>query len=382
MRILLLGEYSGVHNNLHKALKDNNYEVFLISNGDSYKSFSSDIYIKYEYKKTKNKLIRKPLALYYTILAFSGFKGAIQIFKYVDVIKKMKDYDIVQLINPIFLTDFGPFVNFIVFLYLKKNNKKIFLCALGDDFYWVSYCLKKGFSYSMFDRLSLKTLKYYLGPLFYVYGFLNPFLNKYIVKNVNAVIPGLYDYYASYNQFSKCTSIVPIIIKTGDDLQLSSIQSYPIKIFHGWQKGKETRKGNDIFDKAIKKLIKKYPDKVEYNIVGGLSYDEYIKTFEDADIFIDQCFSQDKGVNALLGMSAGKVVFSGFEPCVKEYYNIDYDPVVNSLPDANQIFENLERLILDTSLIARYSASAKIFIKEFHNSDYVLNKYFKIWRDC
>lgn len=381
MKILLLGEYSGVHNNLSEALKNQGFEVTLISDGDGYKSFESDFFINYVHTQVDNKIANKFLNLYYVVLSYSGFKGVIQILRHFKTIKNMKNYDIVQLINPIFLTDFGSIVNLVVFLYLKKNNKKIFLCALGDDFYWVKFCLNKGFDYSIFDRLSFKTLRHYSGSLLYVYGFLNPFLNKYIVKNVNAVIPGLYDYYASYKQFPNCTEIVPIIIKTDNDMQTNIHLNDPVKIFHGWQIGKDLRKGNDIFDKAIKKLVEKYPDKIEYNIVSGVPYSEYIESFESADIFIDQCYSQDCGINALLGMREGKVVFSGFERQMLKYYNLDYSPGINSVPNETKIYNDLEYLILNPSEIKKYFLRAKDFIQKFHSEEYVLDKYFKIWKN-
>ena len=49
MKVLLLGEYSGVHTNLSKALKEKGYLVDLIHNGDSYKEFDADYLIKYNY---------------------------------------------------------------------------------------------------------------------------------------------------------------------------------------------------------------------------------------------------------------------------------------------------------------------------------------------
>lgn len=380
MRILLLGEYSGVHNNLSKALKENGYEVLLVSDGDGYKFFGSDKYIRYKKIESENKIVKKFLNLYYITLSFSGLKGTLQILKYVKTLKKMKGYDVVQLINPIFITEFGSVVNLMVFRYLHKNNKKVFLCALGDDYYWTKHCLNNGFEYSMFDNLSFTTIKNHLGSIIYVYGFLYPFLNKYIVQKSNAIIPGLYDYYASYKRFQNCADIVPIIIASNNDLSLANTPKFPIRIFHGWQTGKAMRKGNHIFDKAIRRLIEKYPDKIDYSVVGGVSYEEYIKTFGGSHIFIDQCYSQDTGVNALLGMKEGKVVFSGFEPVVKEYFGIDYDPIINALPDEKQIFNKLESLILNPSLIPQYASSAKRFIKEFHSSDYVIKNYLEIWK--
>lgn len=378
MKILLLGEYSGVHTNLATALRKHGYDVRLIHNGDGYKSFKADDFIKYKYISSKKYFISKVINIYYIILMYSGFKGFLQIIEHIKLIKSMKNYDVVQLINPLFLSDYGTVVNFLVFKYIKNNNRKVFLSALGDDYFYVKYCLNKKFKYSFFDTLNLKTAKQYSYPLHYIYGFLNPALNKHVVNNVNAVIPGLYDYYLAYSHLQKCTEIVPIIIESEPELQISSV-NFPIKIFHGWQTGKDSRKGNKVFDLALKKLKEKYSEKIEYRIVGGIPYSEYIKTFNDSHIFIDQCYSQDRGVNALLGMSKGKVVFSGFEKEVRDYYDIDYSPIVNATPDADKIYNDLEFLVLNPSSIVEYSEKAITFIEGFHNSSYVLKKYLKIW---
>ena len=382
MKILLLGEYSGVHTNLRNALNKKGYEVNAVHNGDSYKSFEADIFINYKMMSSNNKIIQSILELYYLILVYSGFKGIFQIFKYYSTLKSLKGYNVVQLINTRFLAGFGPIVNFFVFRMLKKNNKKIFLCALGDDYFWVKYCLEKRFAYSMFDRLSFKTFRKLAYGLQYRYGFFNPYLNKYIVKNANAVIPGLYDYYIPYKNFKNCSDIVPIIIECKTDMPLKDMnEKYPIEIFHGWQTGKEINKGNDIFDSALKRMKKNYPEKVNYTIVGGVPYKEYINTFKSCHIFIDQCFSQDCGVNALLGMAEGKVVLSGFENNVREYYGIDYEPVINVKPDVDFIYSVIEKIVLNPRVLEDYSANALKFIKEFHNEDFVISKYLEIWKN-
>lgn len=380
MKILLLGEYSGVHNNLRKALIENGYEVLLLSDGDSYKSFDSDIFIKYKHIDSSNTIIKKIIKIYYLILAYSGFKGTIQIFKHIDSLRKLKGYDVVQLINPIFLSDFGSIVNFAVFLYLKNNNKKIFLCALGDDYFWVKLCLDRKIKYSFFNRMNIRTIGKYVYPIRYVYGLLYPQLNKYIAKNCNAVIPGLYDYYMAYESVPNRTSIVPIIIPyLNNDQKIQGGIKEKLSIFHGWQPGKDLRKGNDIFDKAIRRLLKKYPDLISYNIVGGVKYEDYIRSFNNSDIFIDQCYSYDRGVNALIGMQAGKVVLSGFESEVKEYYGVKKAPIINALPNEDSIYDQIEELIMKPEKVAEYKKSAKDFIKNYHNPEKILHMYFKIW---
>jgi len=43
MNILLLGEYSRLHNSLKEGLQDLGHNVVLVSTGDSFKAFPSDI---------------------------------------------------------------------------------------------------------------------------------------------------------------------------------------------------------------------------------------------------------------------------------------------------------------------------------------------------
>ena len=382
MKILLLGEYSGVHTNLASAFRKKGYSVTTVHNGDSYKSFKPDIFLSYKEIESNNLIVKKLLELYYLILVYSGFKGLLQIFKFLPIIKDMKEYDVVQLINPRFLAGFGSIVNFLVFLYIRKFNKKIFLCALGDDYFWVKYCLDKKYKYSMFDRLSLKNLRNYAYSLQYVYGFLNPLLNRYVARKSNVIIAGLLDYFIPYKQIKNISPVVliPIIVDVTEvqPLNFENIK-YPINIFHGWQPGKELSKGNDIFHKAITRLKDKYPDKINYTVLGGVSFEEYNKTFTDAHIFIDQCYSQDCGVNALLGLAKGKVVLSGFEDIVKNYYNIDYNPLINAIPDEDYIFSELEKIIIQPTLLTDYSTNAIEFMKSYHSAEYVLKLYEDIW---
>lgn len=379
-RILLLGEFSGVHTNLSEMLRYDKYQVRLVHGGDGYKSFASaDYTLKYERLSSRNRILDFLFKIYTFFLRFIGVCGTIQIFKHIKEIKSWKNYDVVQVINPTFLFGFGTIVHFFVFRYLRRYNKKVFLCALGDDYFYVKFCLAKKAKYSMFDNLSLKTIKYFTA-LHYVYGFLMPSLNKYIAYKADGVIPGLYDYYQAYKYYQiKCTDIVPIMIECGENiLPISDVKS-PIKIFHGKQIGRAYHKGDFIFENAIQKLREKYPERFEYIEVSSVPYAKYIELFNDCHIFLDQCYSYDCGVNALLGMKAGKVVFSGFEKEVKEYYKIDHEPLINATPDVGDVFKELEHLLINSEKIKSYSRNSLNFIRNFHSKEYVLEKYNDIW---
>ncbi len=382
MKVLLVGEYSGVHTQLAKSLRKKGIEVLFVSDGDAYKKFPNDINIEYKFYTGKRLLLKRFLNFYYIFLLYSGLQGIIQIFKYISQIRKLKNYDVVQIINPVALSGFGSIVNILFIKYLAKYNKSLFLCALGDDYYWVKGSMLNKRQVSMFSIIKLKYIYEYIHPLMYRYGFLYKFLNNYAISKSKKIIPGLYDYYVYYRNNHKCTDIVPIIVDIKHDVLPFKFEKYPIKIFHGWQPKKEARKGNDLFDEALKRLSEKYPDKIDYEILGGVDYNTYIQSFNKAVIFLDQCYSMDRGVNALLGMANGKVVLSGFVKALEKKYNTQFDPVVVHVnPNVNEIFNMLEELILNPKQLEIISKNSIDFIGRYHSEEFVLKKYFKIWQE-
>ena len=53
MKILLIGEYSNLHNSLKQGLQKNGFEVVLLGTGDGFKNFDSDILVKSSLFETK-----------------------------------------------------------------------------------------------------------------------------------------------------------------------------------------------------------------------------------------------------------------------------------------------------------------------------------------
>lgn len=381
MKILLIGEYSGVHTTIAKKIKESKeYDINIIHDGDGYKNFKPDILIKIEGKVFNNRVLRKFYALYKLLLNFFGLTGAFKILKYRKELRKLKNYDVVQLINPIFLSGFGAWVNLLIFFYLRRNNKKIVLLAVGDDTAWVKACLYKKIEYSFFDRMNVKNILKFLPTLFHLYSPAYYLLNKYVVKNSDVIVAGVYDYYLAYHGEHDNLVYIPLSIEIDRDFIPFKFSGYPIKIFHGWQLGRELKKGNDIFDKAILKLKKNYQDKVDYQIVSNVPYAEYIRLFNDSIIFIDQCYSMGKGINALLGMSNSKVVFSGNEKNLEIYNSKIKDSLINALPDESQIYFELENLVNNPHLLEIYSRNAYAYAYEYHNIDKNIFRFIEMWR--
>lgn len=380
MKILLIGDYSGVHNELRNALKEKNINVKLISDGDGYKKFAADIIIKYNTKKNAGKLYNA-----YSIFSeLIGTKGLITFFKKWKLLRiELQGYDIVQLINPVALSGFGSIVNLFLLWYLKNHNKKIFLCALGDDYYWVKDCLQKNLKHTVLNGVSFYNFYKQIYATKYVYGFLYKRLNNYAIQISTNIIPGLYDYQRVYEWSNKVTKLVPLPINCKNIKSPIKIQNNSrIKIFHGWQKGKELRKGNLIFDKIVKKLIDTIPDKIDYKIAQNLPYNEYIELLNSSHIAFDQCLSYDKGVNGLLYMAAGMVAITGLEEQALinfPFYNPGQKIGINGKDNENYLLDELLALINNPKIIETISKNAIEFVTNNHESKYVANIYLEIW---
>ena len=53
MKILLIGEYSNLHNSLKQGLVKNGHNVVLLGNGDGFKNYDADILIKSSFFEKK-----------------------------------------------------------------------------------------------------------------------------------------------------------------------------------------------------------------------------------------------------------------------------------------------------------------------------------------
>lgn len=375
MKILLVGEYSGVHTELAKALNRLGHEVLTVSDGDSYKNFPRDITITRKRAESKLGIIRD------IIYEYLGVKGLITYFINLNKIKSMSGYDVVQIINPIALEAFGSIANILFINRLSKNNNSLYLCALGDDSRWVDACLNNKYKYSPLDMLSYKTIYKFSYSLRYKYGLFFTLLQRVAEKEAHKIIPGLLDYKIAYENVDKCTQIIKIPLPKETIDKAMSLREldclHPtnrLKIFHGWQQGKELKKGNLIFNEAALNVKKNFGDLVEYKVVKSVPYDEYLRMLDDSDIFLDQTYSYDRGVNALIGMASGCVVFSGFEDVP------NYSIGINATPDVISIESEIEKVIESPEEMHNIKMKSLDYIINNHNPDVIAQQYINVWR--
>tara|TARA_B100001175_G_scaffold198337_1_gene168396 strand:+ start:309 stop:1448 length:1140 start_codon:yes stop_codon:yes gene_type:complete len=377
MKILLIGEYSNLHNSLKKGLLNLGHEVILLGSGDGFKKYDVDILIKStifenKYLKIVAKIIDK-------IFRFSLNELEIY-FKSKKIIKNLADFDIVQLINE---KPFNTSANLEISLlnYIFKNNRKVFLLACGVDNKSVSYANDKKFRYSIltpyFENNSLK--KEYRHILKYLNSD-HIKLSIFIKQNIKGIISSDLDYHIPYSNSKKYIGMIPNPIDIDNLNDDDNSVKKKIVILHTINSKNKLKKGNKFFEKSLSIIEAKYSNQIKIIRKIDQAYPDHLKNVKNCDILLDQVYAYDQGYNALEAMAMGKVVFTGAEKEWREHYNIVEDYVViNAMPDISYLVKKLSWLIENPEKIKMISKNAREFILKYHNYKIITKKYLKAW---
>ena len=383
MKILLVGEYSRLHNSLKEGLQVLGHEVVLVSTGDAFKNFPSDFLLKRKYESGLLKKVKVGLfKLFKVDMTSLSLKN--QFFKHKS---SFKGFDVVQLINESPL-GISPQYEKKIVSFLKENNKKIFLLSCGTDFISVKYAFEKKFRYSIFQPLFEGTVseKQLAAPLKYLKPEYKD-LHKFIYNKIHGVIASDMDYVIPLKKNKKYLGLIPNPVNI-EKLAFSPINLeslYPegdlkIIIFHGINRANYFKKGNNYFDEALIKIEENYGSKVIIITAENVPYEEYIQKYNSAHIVLDQVLAYDQGYNALEAMAKGKVVFTGAEKEFLKHYNLNEDEVcINALPDANKMYDTIADLIQNPEKIISISRNARNFIEREHHYIAVAKKYLEVW---
>ncbi|WP_282136646.1 glycosyltransferase [Seonamhaeicola maritimus] len=378
MKILLIGEYSRLHNSLKEGLVINGHEVLLVGSGDGFKNYPVDINISPVTKK--NPFLFFLVKLIYKVLKIDISKIEIAL-RFYKVLQKFKGFDVVQLINE---TSIKTFYKTEIW-FLKKiinQNKRLFLLSCGTDYVSVKYAFDKKLRYSILTPLHKdNTLRKHYQFILKYLSKPNYELHEFLYQNIHGVIASDIDYHIPLKYNSKYLGLIPNPVNI-DKLNLTPLKiTDKINIFHGINSQNYIKKGNSFFEIALNEIKRKYPKKVNIVTTKDVPYANYIKMYNDSHIILDQVYAFDQGYNALEAMAKGKVVFTGAEQEWLDYYNLEEDSIaINTLPDAKKIASKLEWLILNPEKIIEISKNARKFIVKYHDYKKVAKTYVDYWQ--
>ena len=375
MKILLVGEYSRLHNSLQEGLRALGHQVMVISTGDYFKKYPSDILLQ---RKFDTGLARKIKIAIYLLFKFDITSWHItrQFFKNAS---SLKGFDVVQLINE---SSFGatPRDEIKMISFLKQNNKKLFLLSCGTDYLSVQHQLSDVNPYSILSnykegrvsKIEFKSILKYTTPAFKK-------LHQYVFQNIDGVIASDFDYHMPLQGHKKYLGLIPNPINT-KKLRICKVDTKrPIKIFMGINRTNYHSKGISYFEKALAIIQQKFPKKVHIEIVENLPYEQYIEKYNNAHIILDQVYAYDQGYNALEAMAKAKVVFTGAETAFMQHYKLDTPVAINALPEVDSLIIALEKLIDNPEKITEIGLAAQDFVIQHHDYKKVAQQYLDSW---
>ncbi len=364
MKILLLGEYSNVHNTLAEGLRELGHQVTVVSDGDRWKNYPRDIDLR-----------RHSL-------------GKMDTLRYLWHIRRLwprlSGYDVVQLINPVFL-DLRAERLWPYYEQLRRQNGKVFLGAFGIDRPWVEQGMRPDtFRYSDF----------------YLHGQLRDYpesagmqrdwlhgakgeLNLLIARDCDGIIAGLYEYWLCHQaDYAEKTTFIPFPINHN---LVSPRQPHPddpaMRFFIGIQRTRSRYKGTDIMLQALENLQKRWGDKMRIVRAESVPFPQYQQMMDTSDVLLDQLYSYTPAMNALLAMAKGLVVVGGGE---EEHYQLLGEhmlrPIVNVQPSCQSVEQEIERrLLLHPDDLAQLQADSRTYTLRWHHHVRVAEHYVKAW---
>lgn len=361
MRIALIGEYSNVHASLATGLRALGHEVVVASDGDGWKQYPRDI-----------NLLRSHSS------KAGGLLFALQAWHR---LSRLKDFDVVQLINPVFLSlkaeRIAPY-----YCLLRRNNHRVIMCAMGIDTYYVQACLdgtlcRSDLSYHGAVR-SIKEVN--LWQRDWIDGAKGR-LNRLIATDCDHIIAGLPEYHLAYqSEFNQKLSYIPLPIAEQAN-HPASCTNGRVRFFIGIQSHRNHFKGTDIMLRALNQLAAELPQKVEIIKAESLPYTQYCQMMEQSDVVLDQLYGYGPAMNGLLAMSMGKVVVTGLEP---ETYTLlgetNLNPIQGVEPTEESVLATLSHLALNRAEVCRLGRESRDFVLRHHSADVVARRYESLYK--
>ena len=376
MRILLIGEFSRLHNSLKEGLVALGHEVVIVANGDGFKNYPVDLSTKAKWCETLLGNIPRQIIYRLTNFDIATLEFGIRFYFHLN---QLKNFDVVQLINEAPIQTIPKLERFLL-KKIFKQNKKTFLLCCGVDYLVAKHLMEKKERYSIMNPYfeNPKSKKEYQ----FILDFLSPNHKKthdLVYQNIQGVIASDIDYLLPMQKHPKFLGMVPNPINT-DKIEFSEMKIYDkIVIFLGINRGTYYTKGISIFEKALEILKQKMGDRIEIIIAENLPYQNYIYKYNQAHIILDQVYGFDQGYNALEAMAKGKVVFTGAEKEWENYYKLTEKVAINALPDVDYLVSELVYLIENPNEIKAIGARARQFVEKEHDYIIIAENYCAKW---
>lgn len=367
MKILLLGEYSGLHYTLAQGLRRLGHTVLLVSDGNRWRDYPRDITLR---RRSR-----------------SHWSAVKYVLRLVGLLPRLRGFDVVQLINPDCFS-LKAERQLALFNYLRRHNGKVFVGAFGYDWYWV------------YSGLHERLFRY--GDFYTADGHMRtdePQVQRFVAEwigtpkgrlsqQVDTLCDGipacLYEYYACYSHyFPQKTRYIPLPIVPEHERPVHEYDGRSVRFFIGIDTRRSRYKGTDIMLRALQAVKEKHPDRVSVVVAEHLPYAQYIRLMDTCDCVLDQLYSYTPAMNALEAMSRGLVCIGGGEPeCYEILGETELHPIVNVQPTFESVYRAVEQLALHPERLPLLKQQSIDFVRRHHDYRQVAARYVDFWKEA
>lgn len=366
MKILMLGDYSNLHACLAKELRKRGHEVTLVSDRGLYMKTDADVELKRS----------------------SGPLGGVRyLYKVMSHLADWKGYDVVQLINPQFLS-LKPNKLRIIYDILKKNNRSVFLTLCSNDHFFVKDCVATDlFRFSEFRIGKELTPLVKCDPIREA-GWLIPSHASYTTHLYNT-IDGAMSVLPEYDMSARLHMDPQKVIFTNLPIELEQLEytemdlSSPVRILVGMRGNMEIQKGTARMLDLCKELEEEMKGELQVKVVKNLSLEKYLDELRGSHIVIDQLYSYSPATNALQTMALGRITASGAQPEYYEYLGEESRPIfcLSPLEKDVDIKERLRSLVLDKNKMLTMAKEGRRLAERYNDVRTIAPLFERHWED-
>lgn len=353
MKILLLGELSGVHQELAPGLRGLGHEVTVAHSKMANPDFESDI------------------AFYRAPKGATGARVWIRdIISQLGHAPKLTGFDIVQIITPKF---FNWKIHGAMLRFLKRHNGKLVVLnvACTSDYHRRVAELRY--------RPCKECKQFDLKSEACIYDRPDEQRAEHLAWELADVIVAThyeYAYALADTRFAPKLVNIPLPIDTTRHRATLMPPLDKVRIWYG-----ETRygfKGSPFILPALDRLAAgPLGEEVEIVRSGRLAFGEYLEFLGTLHIAIDQASSYGMGMNALYALARGRVALTGAEPETLDFVGVSAaeNPMINIRPDADQIHDALAALVERKAELPELGRRSADYVAKYHAADVIARQY-------
>lgn len=366
-RILLLGDYSNCHRTLATGLRRLGCEVTLASNGGKWMDFDREIDIS------------RP----------AGALGGLRHYLHLQHLLRgpLAGFDVVA-IHDVNFAELKPHRQMQLLCLIKERNRHVSLTAMSTDVAYLDmveapdtplrysewfvgsepsrYHKDEGEQWRAWHAEALQSYQHR------AYGMLD------------SAVSVLYEYHLGLERMLPQEKIayggLPVDTSLYQPVELPE-RLDKVRLFLGRDRTRMLMKGSDLLEAAARRVVDLYPDKAELIIVENRPFHEFTELLRSAHVVLDQIYSYTPATTALMAMSYGLNVVSGFEP---EYYDFIGEhanrPGINAPTEYEPLVRTIEDVVLHPELLRERGQRSREFVVRHNDCEVVARRFLEAWR--